>query len=93
MTAGPILTADELGGAILAALCELNPGLEVVARGAYVRVRGQSELRVTRAAIERHLGAPFRLPGDLERSMPSFEGRFTVDEEEARWTAPAGAQP
>ncbi len=43
--------------------------------------------RLTRLAVEHQLGAPFALPGDLERVMASFQGSFFVDENEARWTA------
>jgi hypothetical protein len=59
----------------------------VVDRGAYLRVSAPRECKVTRVAIESQLGAPFRLPVDLESIMPSFEGHFEVDEEHARWFA------
>jgi toluene monooxygenase system protein D len=75
----------ELTPALVAALRELNEELEVIDRGAYVRIGAEDGCRLTRAAVERHLGRPFRLPADLERAMASFAGRFVVDEEEARW--------
>ena len=42
---------------------------------------------MTRAALERHRGAPFRLPVDLESVMSSFKGRLSMSEEEACWDA------
>ena len=39
-------------------------------------------------SVEEELGAPFALPRDLEQVMTSFQGRFTVDEDEASWSAP-----
>jgi len=41
--------------------------------------------QVTRAALERHSGAPFKLPVDLESVMSSFKGRLSMSEEEACW--------
>jgi hypothetical protein len=42
---------------------------------------------VTRAALERHRGAAFKLPMDLESVMTSFKGRLSMSEEEACWDA------
>ena len=82
---GPVLEAGAVADAITAAIRELNAGVELLDRGAYVRVLVPQRCSVTRAAIERALGAMFRLPGDLELVMPSFQGRFTVTEDEAIW--------
>jgi toluene monooxygenase system protein D len=82
---GPVLMRGELLPALVAALRELNDGLEIVDRGAYVRVSAEDGCRLTRTVVERHLGRPFHLPADLERAMASFAGRFVVDEDEARW--------
>jgi hypothetical protein len=82
---GPVLEAGEVATAIVAAIRELDPGVELSDRGAYVRVLAADRCRVTRAAIERALGRPFQLPGDLEAVMPSFKGTFAVSEDEATW--------
>ena len=83
---GPVLSADVDGRAVLAAIRGLNPGVEVVDRGSYWRVLARHRCVVTRQAIEQALGGPFRLPGDLERVMPSFKGRFSVDRDQAAWS-------
>src|SRR2546430_2402012 len=86
---GPILQTGELTDVLLSVLRQLTPGLQTVDRGSYVRVTAPGECHLTRAAVEERLGAPFILPGDLERVMTSFQGRFFVDEDQARWTAPS----
>jgi hypothetical protein len=40
-----------------------------------------------RATVERRLGAPFSLPGDLERIMPSCQGRISIAQDEVVWAA------
>jgi toluene monooxygenase system ferredoxin subunit len=82
---GPVLQKGQTGDAVVAAIAEENQGARLVDRGAYVRVLCHRRCRVTRAAIERRTGAPFRLPADLELVMSSFKGRFEVSEDEAAW--------
>jgi toluene monooxygenase system ferredoxin subunit len=82
---GPVLQAVPLGTAIVDALRALNPDARVVDRGAYLRVLCLRRCVLTRAAVEERIGAPFRLPGDLELVMSGFKGRLTVSDEEARW--------
>lgn len=82
---GPVLEAGEASRAVIEAIRLLNPGAEIRDRGAYVRVQVPRRCVVTRDAIERALGRPFRMPGDLERLMPAFKGRFAVSEDEASW--------
>lgn len=84
---GPVLEAGEAARAVVAAIRDLNPGVEVRDRGAYLRVQAPRRCVVTREAIERSLGRPFELPGDLECLMPSFKGRFQVSDAQASWTS------
>ena len=84
-TAGPVLQAGAAADAVIAAIRELNEGVEVTDRGAYLRVLVPGGCRVTREAIARHRGGAFRLPGDLEQIMSSFKGWLTVTEDDARW--------
>jgi toluene monooxygenase system protein D len=83
---GPVLEAGDASAPVLAAIRELNADVQVEDRGAYLRVLVPERCVVTRAAIEAAAGQPFRLPGDLERVMPSFKGRFAVTEDAAEWT-------
>lgn len=82
---GPVLQTGPEADAVIAAISALNPGVELLDRGAYVRVLVPSCCVVTRAAIETQLARPFRLPRDLEAIMSSFKGRFRVNADEASW--------
>jgi hypothetical protein len=82
---GPVLVAGPVADAVVAAIREQTRDVVVVDRGAYVRVLAPDRCDVVRAAIERHAGAPFRLPQDLERIMPSFRGRLRVTDDAASW--------
>ena len=84
---GPVLLAGPAADSVVAAIRELNAGVEVVDRGSYLRVWCPRRCRVTRAVVERHRGAPFNLPVDLEAVMPSFKGRLSMSEEEVCWDA------
>ena len=85
---GPVLTAGETASAMIETMTLLNRDLQVQDRGSYLRVLAPGRCTLNRAAVEHRLGRPFRLPADLEAVMPSFLGRFRVDEEEASWEAP-----
>jgi toluene monooxygenase system protein D len=85
--AGPVLEASASGRAVARAIRALNPAAQVLDRGAYLRVQAPGACRVTREEIERALGEPFHLPADLEKVMPSFQGRLQVTRDEARWEA------
>ena len=83
---GPVLENSDTALAIIAAIREGEPRVQVQDHGAYLRVLAPQRCAVQRSAIERVLGRPFRLPGDLEAVMPSFMGAFRVSSDEAVWT-------
>ncbi|HTV21513.1 MAG TPA: MmoB/DmpM family protein [Polyangiaceae bacterium] len=83
---GPVLQAGEVGRAVARAIVELNPGAEVIDRGAYYRVLVDGRCTVTRDAVERIGGRAFQLPGDLERVMPAFAGHLSINPQAASWT-------
>jgi len=85
--AGPDLFAGEVGRAVIEALREDNPELEVRDWGAYLRASAPMRCVLRRATVERRLGGPFSLPGDLERIMPSCQGRISIAEDEVVWAA------
>lgn len=85
---GPVLEAGDAGRALVAAIQAGNAGTEIQDRGSYWRVLVPRRCVLSRAEVERHLGRPFRLPGDLEAVMPSFRGVFRVDEDQAEWLQP-----
>ena len=82
---GPVLEAGEVAEAIVAAIREANPGVSIQNRGSYVRVTAAGRCVLERRAVERILGRPFRLPGDLEQLMPAFSGKISFTGEEVVW--------
>ena len=91
---GPVLRMSDDVDAIVAAIVDDNPGQEVtvVDRGAYTRVSGDGELRVTRVSIARHLGRDFSMR-QLEGLMSAFAGRIEMTSEEVRWRLKAESHP
>lgn len=89
---GPILRMSDDVDAIVAAITDDNPGkeIEVVDRGAYTRISGEGELRVTRESIERHIGRSFEMR-QLEGLMSAFAGRIDMTSEEAVWRLKSNA--
>ena len=83
---GPVLEASNAGRAVLSAIRAENPNVNVIDRGAYLRVLVPRRCTVSRAGIERELGREFRLPGDLESLMPSFKGMLVLDGDHIEWS-------
>jgi hypothetical protein len=82
---GPVLQSGTVANAIVGAIKDLNQDVMVVDRGAYVRVLVPRCCVVTRSAIEKHLGRPFRFPGELETVMSAFNGSFQLSQDAAAW--------
>jgi MmoB/DmpM family len=83
---GPVLMAGPVTNAIIAVIRDRHPEAVVMDRGSYLRVLVPGRCSFGRASVEAVLRQPFRLPGDLERVMTSFRGRFQVSADEASWS-------
>ena len=83
---GPVLEPGEIADAVIAAIREGGGDVTVQDRGAYLRVLVPERCVARRDAIERALGRPFHLPGDLERVMPSFQGTIAIDDDRVQWS-------
>jgi nitrite reductase/ring-hydroxylating ferredoxin subunit len=83
---GPVLRAGDLADAVARSIEDDNPGKEVriVDRGDYVRIHTPRLCRLTRGALERHLGQPYELRL-LEIEMPAFSGRLRTSDAEFVW--------
>jgi hypothetical protein len=88
---GPVLMAGPVTTAIVAVIRDKHPDVQVTDRGSYLRVLVPGRCVIGRAHVEAVLRRPFHLPGDLERVMTSFRGRFQVTADEASWTTPSPA--
>jgi hypothetical protein len=82
---GPVLEPGTVARALVAAMRLSTPDLTVHDYGGYLRVLADRRLTVSRGDVQRLLGAPFRLPIDLEQVMPAFRGRLIVDDDSATW--------
>jgi toluene monooxygenase system protein D len=98
---GPVLRMCDDLEFVIRAIQEDNPpeSLEIVDRGAYVRVQRSGLLRLTRASLQRHLGADFEI-SQLESIIAAFSGRIRTSSEEVVWSlqtagasAPEGGTP
>ena len=83
---GPVLRMCDGVEGVIRAIEEDNPGvpLEVIDRGAYVRVQASGFLRVKRASIERNIGYAFEMR-QLESMLSAFAGRISFTTDEMSW--------
>jgi toluene monooxygenase system protein D len=71
---------------VVRAIQDDNPAdsVEILDYGAYVRVQRSGFLKLTRASLERHLGAGFQM-SQLESIMSAFAGRIRTSTDEIVW--------
>lgn len=83
---GPVLRMVDEVDAVVRAIVEDNPDseIELIDRGAYIRVQAERCLRVSRASIERHIGRPYQMR-ELEQMLASFAGRISTTSDEVVW--------
>jgi toluene monooxygenase system protein D len=91
---GPVLRMSEDIEAIIAAIEDDNPDtvLEIIDRGAYVRIQAEQHMQVTRASIERHVGRTFEMR-QLEPMMSAFSGRIKTTSEAIVWSYKKQEEP
>ena len=89
---GPVLRAGTVSVAVIDVLVHENPGAKVQDHGAYVRVLAPLRCLLEKQSVERRLGRPFTLPGDLELIMPAFRGKLRFGPDRAIWE-PYGGDP
>jgi toluene monooxygenase system protein D len=84
---GPVLRMSDDIDAIIAAIEDDNPGteIEVIDRGAYVRIQAEQRMKVTRESIERHIGRTFEMR-QLEPMMSAFAGRIETTSDAILWS-------
>jgi hypothetical protein len=75
-----------MADAVIGAIQDRHSEVVVLDRGAYRRVLVPKCCVVTRSALEACLGRSVHFPGDLEKVMLAFKGRFAVCEDQAIWT-------
>ena len=85
-SAGPLLRSGDNADAIIEALQEDNPDVELAVKdhAGYIRVEGRDGLILRRETAERALGRPFRMQ-EIELLMAGYSGKIELTEEHARW--------
>ena len=83
---GPVIRAGDFADVVVQSIEDDNPGKEVriVDHGDYVRIHTAQVCRLSRKALERHLGHPYEMRM-LEIEMPSFCGRLKTRDDEFVW--------
>ena len=83
---GPVLRMGDEVEQIIAAIEEDNPDteIEVIDRGAYVRVQGENEITVTEQTLRRYLGADYEIRS-LGAIMSAFSGRAITSSDAITW--------
>jgi toluene monooxygenase system protein D len=83
---GPILRMGDEVEQVIAAIEDDNPGsdIEVVDRGAYVRVQGEDRITVTEQTLRRYLGADFAI-ASFGEMMTAFSGRAITSSDAITW--------
>jgi toluene monooxygenase system protein D len=71
---------------IIAAIEDDNPeaDIEVIDRGAYVRVQGEDEITVTQETLRKYLGADYEIRS-FERVMSAFSGKVFNSSDAITW--------
>ncbi len=84
---GPILQAGDFAEAVVEALKKDNPDKEitVIKRASYIRVYGESPIRLTKKTLEEECGRQVDFPGEVEVNLSSFTGRIKPGSEEIIW--------
>jgi toluene monooxygenase system protein D len=84
---GPIFRPCEELERVIRAIVDDNPDqqVDIVDRGAYVRVQAPRFLRLTLSSLRRHVGRSFALR-QLEAMMPSFAGRIGTTSDQITWS-------
>jgi toluene monooxygenase system protein D len=83
---GPILRMSDEVESVIEAIRDDNPDreIEVIDRGAYVRVQADGYLVVTEESLQRHLGSNFRIRS-LEVMLTAFAGRILTSSDRIEW--------
>jgi toluene monooxygenase system protein D len=87
---GPVLRMGDEVELIIAAIQDDNPDtdIEVIDRGAYVRVQGEEQITVTEATLRGYLGADYEIRS-FGAIMSAFSGRAITTSDAITWQSVA----
>jgi toluene monooxygenase system protein D len=83
---GPVLRMGDEVDQVIAAIEDDNPDtdIEVIDRGAYVRVQGEDQITVTQDTLRRYLGADYEIRS-FGGIMSAFRGRVITTSDTITW--------
>ena len=83
---GPVMTAGEIGEAVIEAIQEDNEGrnIEIEEHESYYRVKVEGECLISLATVSEVLGREVQV-SDIEQNMPSFEDFIRVATDQMRF--------
>jgi toluene monooxygenase system protein D len=83
---GPILRMGDEVEQVIAAIEDDNPdtAIEVIDRGAYVRIQGERQISVSQETLRRYLGAEYEIVS-FGTMMSSFSGRVITTSDRITW--------
>ena len=83
---GPVLRMGDEVEQIIAAIEDDNPDtdIEVIDRGAYVRVQAEDQMTVTEQTLRRYLGADYEIRS-FEGIMSAFSGQAITTSDSITW--------
>jgi toluene monooxygenase system protein D len=83
---GPILRMSDDVELVIEAIRDDNPDreIEIIDRGAYVRIQADDYLLVTEVSLQRHLGEDFQIRS-LEAMLTAFAGRIKTASDQIEW--------
>lgn len=87
---GPVLRMGDEVEQVIAAIEDDNPDtdIEVIDRGAYVRVQGEGEITVTQETLRRYLGPDYEIRS-FETIMAAFSGEAVTGSDSITWRSVA----
>jgi toluene monooxygenase system protein D len=87
---GPVLRMGDEVEQVIAAIKDDNPGtdIEVIDRGAYVRVQGEDQITVTQETLRRYLGADYEIRS-FGGIMSALSGRAITTSDAITWQSVA----
>jgi toluene monooxygenase system protein D len=90
---GPVLRMGDEVEQIIAAIEDDNPDtdIEVIDRGAYVRVQGENQITVTQETLRRYLGADYEIRS-FGGIMSAFSGKVINTSDAITWKSIGGGK-
>jgi toluene monooxygenase system protein D len=90
---GPVLRMGDEVEQVIAAIEDDNPDtpIEVIDRGAYVRIQGEDAITLTQATLRRYFGPDYEIRS-IGTMMSAFSGRVVTTSDSITWQSIAQHQ-